>query len=121
MFSEDVCDVWCVRLFMDAINGEPTSWNMWRRQASAVPVWPSHTGMVCENMQGFGAKLRKLPGQAKICTPPGGDVIAKICNTSSQRAIGRTGLLSIEAQSPLSSFGLPARCGPVSDCEFLEL
>ena len=30
-------------------------------------------------MQGLGAKLRKLPGQAKICTPPGGEVIAKIC------------------------------------------
>ena len=39
----------------------------------------SHTGIVCENMQGLGAKLRKLPGQAKICTPPGGEVIAKIC------------------------------------------
>ena len=33
----------------------------------------SHTGIVCENMQGLGAKLRKLPRQAKICTPPGGD------------------------------------------------
>ena len=31
----------------------------------------THTGIVCENMQGLGAKLRKLPGQAKICTPPG--------------------------------------------------
>ena len=27
----------------------------------------------------FGRKLRKLPRQAKICTPPGGEVIAKIC------------------------------------------
>ena len=27
-----------------------------------------HTGIVCENMQGLGAKLRKLPWQAKICT-----------------------------------------------------
>ena len=27
------------------------------------------TGVVCENMQGLGAKLRKLAGQAKICTP----------------------------------------------------
>ena len=34
----------------------------------------SHTGVVCENMQGLGAKLRKLPRQAKICTPPGGEV-----------------------------------------------
>ena len=32
------------------------------------------TGVVCENMQGLGAKLRKLPGQAKICTPPGGEM-----------------------------------------------
>ena len=39
----------------------------------------SYTGVVSENMQGLGAKLRKLPGQAKICTPPGGEVIAKIC------------------------------------------
>ena len=38
-----------------------------------------HTGVVSENMQGLGAKLRKLPGQAKICTPLGGEVIAKIC------------------------------------------
>ena len=30
-------------------------------------------------MHGLGAKLRKLAGQAKICTPPGGEVIAKIC------------------------------------------
>ena len=27
----------------------------------------------------FGRKLRKLTRQAKICTPPGGEVIAKIC------------------------------------------
>ena len=37
------------------------------------------TGVVSENMQGLGAKLRKLASQAKICTPPGGEVIAKIC------------------------------------------
>ena len=36
-------------------------------------VHARHTGIVCENMQDLGAKLRKLPGQAKICTPPGGD------------------------------------------------
>ena len=41
----------------------------------------SRTGVVSENMQGLGAKLRKLAGQAKICTPPGGEVIAKICNS----------------------------------------
>ena len=35
--------------------------------------------VVSENMQGLGAKLRKLASQAKICTPPGGEVIAKIC------------------------------------------
>ena len=39
----------------------------------------SRTGVVSENMQGLGAKLRKLASQAKICTPPGGEVIAKIC------------------------------------------
>ena len=27
----------------------------------------------------FGRELRKLTRQAKICTPPGGEVIAKIC------------------------------------------
>ena len=36
------------------------------------------TGVLCENMQGLGARLRKLPGQAKICTPPGGEVIANM-------------------------------------------
>ena len=41
----------------------------------------ARTGVVSENMQGLGAKLRKLAGQAKICTPPGGEVIAKICNS----------------------------------------
>ena len=44
-----------------------------------------HTGVVSENMQGLGAKLRKLPRQAKICTPPGGEVIAKICVCSDLR------------------------------------
>ena len=39
----------------------------------------SHTGIVCENMQGLGAKLRKLPRQAKICTPPGGDACPVSC------------------------------------------
>ena len=38
--------------------------------ASQLP-W-RHTGIVCENMQALGANLRKLPRQAKICTPPGG-------------------------------------------------
>ena len=33
----------------------------------------THTGVVSENMHTLGAKLRKLPRQAKICTPPGGD------------------------------------------------
>ena len=28
-----------------------------------------HTGIVCENMRALGANLRKLSGQAKICTP----------------------------------------------------
>ena len=28
---------------------------------------------------GLGANLRKLSGQAKICTPPGGAMVAKIC------------------------------------------
>ena len=37
-----------------------------------------HTGVVCENMHAFGANLRKLPRQAKICTPPGGAMLAKI-------------------------------------------
>ena len=46
---------------------------LWRRRPTA-----GHTGVVSENMQGLGAKLRKLPGQAKICTPPGGEVVAKI-------------------------------------------
>ena len=41
-----------------------------------------HTGIVCENMHALGANLRKLPGQAKICTPPGGAVVAKICKLS---------------------------------------
>ena len=39
---------------------------------------PHHTGVVCENMHAFGANLRKLPRQAKICTPPGGAMLAKI-------------------------------------------
>ena len=34
----------------------------------------ARTGVVCENMQGLGAKLRKLAGQAKICTPLAGEV-----------------------------------------------
>ena len=33
-------------------------------------------------MHALGANLRKLPGQAKICTPPGGAVVAKICKLS---------------------------------------
>ena len=44
----------------------------------------SRTGVVSENMQGLGAKLRKLAGQAKICTPLGGEVIAKICTAASR-------------------------------------
>ena len=40
----------------------------------------SRTGIVCENMQGLGAKLRKLRRQAKICTPPGAvEVICVSC------------------------------------------
>ena len=42
----------------------------------------AHTGIVCENMHAIGANLRKLPGQAKICTPPGGAMVAKICKLS---------------------------------------
>ena len=34
---------------------------------------------VCENMHALGANLRKLASQAKICTPPGGALVAKIC------------------------------------------
>ena len=50
------------------------------------------TGVVCEKMQGLAAKLRKLAGQAKICTPLGGEVIAKICIAASRirvRPVGR--------------------------------
>ena len=38
---------------------------------TGIPI-ADHTGIVCENMHALGANLRKLPGQAKICTPPGG-------------------------------------------------
>ena len=44
-----------------------------------ITVTRVHTGIVCENMHALGANLRKLAGQAKICTPPGGAVVAKIC------------------------------------------
>ena len=47
--------------------------------AASIFVPIRRTGVVSENMQGLGAKLRKLASQAKICTPPGGEVIAKIC------------------------------------------
>ena len=40
---------------------------------TGIPI-ADHTGIVCENMHALGANLRKLPGQAKICTPPGGAV-----------------------------------------------
>ena len=43
---------------------------MWSGRRLAV--WFEHTGIVCENMHALGANLRKLPRQAKICTPPGG-------------------------------------------------
>ena len=58
------------------------------------------TGVVCENMQGLGAKLRKLAGQAKICTPLGGEVIAKICTAASRvrvRPVGRPSFSSFAA------------------------
>ena len=37
-----------------------------------ITVTRVHTGIVCENMHALGANLRKLAGQAKICTPPDG-------------------------------------------------
>jgi hypothetical protein len=39
-------------------------------------------GVVCENMQGLAGRLRKL--HATLCTPPEGEVIAKICNMKSE-------------------------------------
>ena len=57
---------------------EPHIEPRWDDAGGAIGKVPP-TGVVSKNMQGLGAKLRKLPGQAKICTPPGGEVIAKIC------------------------------------------
>ena len=40
----------------------------------------------------FGRKVAKAGSQAKICTPPGGEVIAKICIAASRirvRPVGR--------------------------------
>ena len=47
------------------------------REPPSLPC--THTGIVCENMHALGENLRKLLLQAKICTPPGGAMVAKIC------------------------------------------
>ena len=52
---------------------------MYERTVRSCLMCECRTGVVSENMHTLGAKLRKLPRQAKICTPPGGEVIAKIC------------------------------------------
>ena len=49
------------------------------KEANLSVSLAEHTGVVSENMQGLGAKLRKLASQAKICTQPGGEVVAKMC------------------------------------------
>ena len=49
-------------------------------------AWMSYGGSKRKYAR-FGRKLPKLPWQAKICTPPGGEVIAKICNVKSEPSI----------------------------------
>ena len=64
----------------------------------------SHTGIVCENMQGLGARLRKLPRQAKICTPPGGEVIAKICVLRSKDLYSVDFAMALQTSPHMSQF-----------------
>ena len=76
------------------------------------------TGVVSENMQGLGAKLRKLPGQAKICTPPGGEVIAKICVLRSKDLYSRRDFATDASYVDHFFLSPPSGGGYVSHREF---
>ena len=74
----------------------------------------AHTGIVCENMHALGENLRKLLLQAKICTPPGGAMVAKICKlcTVTNTVLGsQTHLLSLPPTASLiASFQCAKTC-----------
>ena len=111
-----------------------------RRDTHASSV--RRTGVVCENMQGLGAKLRKLAGQAKICTPLAGEVTdcenthCGLARTVRVRPVGRPsffvrgnmkreslepyipGTLALRLHRSFDYLNNHSACD-LSDCEFL--
>ena len=72
-------------------------------------------------MHAFGANLRKLQLQAKICTPPGGAMVAKICKLCTVTNVlgSQTHLLRHKRKlTPHTNFFLlPPRGGDVSQAK----